>query len=220
MFKLDEAELQNAFDAIEHHGYSALLPKPPEWNVVRDHWAEIRSELCSVDLDTYVPSDPLRVYAPKSRATVRVVSLLHPVDLILYTALTLLVKDELELSRIPQGRKITYSYRAEVGIKTRLYSSTSSFSAFQDRLKHKAGRVNTKYVAIADIADFYPRIYQHRLENVIESSAQSQRSKDVARVLVRKLISHLSGKNSYGIPVGPYASRTLAEAVLIDVDSY
>jgi hypothetical protein len=70
------------------------------------------------------------------------------------------------------------------------------------------------------IADFYPRIYQHRLENVIESSAQSARSKEVARVLVRKLISHLSGKNSYGIPVGPYASRTLAEAVLIDVDSY
>ncbi|MDH5573758.1 MAG: RNA-directed DNA polymerase, partial [Gammaproteobacteria bacterium] len=28
------------------------------------------------------------------------------------------------------------------------------------------------------------------------------------------------GKNSYGIPVGPYASRVLAEALLIDVDAY
>jgi hypothetical protein len=54
----------------------------------------------------------------------------------------------------------------------------------------------------------------------IESCATSERGEEVARVLVRKLISDLSGKNSYGIPVGPYASRLLAEAVLIDVDSY
>jgi hypothetical protein len=37
---------------------------------------------------------------------------------------------------------------------------------------------------------------------------------------VEKLISKLMERNSYGIPVGPYASRILAEAVLIDVDSY
>ena len=75
------------------------------------------------------------------------------------------------------------------------------------------------YVAVADIADFYPRIYQHRLENVIESVASSQRVRDVARVLVKKLIGNLLGKDSYGIPVGPYASRLLAEALLIDVDA-
>src|SRR5690606_30747351 len=78
----------------------------------------------------------------------------------------------------------------------------------------------TRFVAIADVADFYPRIYQHRLENVIESTATTARATDVARVLVRKLIAKLIGGNSYGIPVGPYASRLLGEAVLIDVDSY
>jgi hypothetical protein len=41
----------------------------------------------------------------------------------------------------------------------------------------------------------------------------------VARVLVRKLIGNLMGRNSYGIPVGPYASRLLGEAILIDVDA-
>jgi hypothetical protein len=64
----------------------------------------------------------------------------------------------------------------------------------------------------------YSRIYDHRLENVIQASARSQRSIDVARVLV-KYLSNISGRNSYGIPIGPNASRVLAEAVLIDVDA-
>ena len=87
-------------------------------------------------------------------------------------------------------------------------------------MKKKANRNNIKFIGIADIADFYPRIYQHRLENVLQTVAKSQRGNDVARVLVKKLISKLMERNSYGIPVGPYGSRILAEAVLIDVDSF
>ncbi len=73
---------------------------------------------------------------------------------------------------------------------------------------------------MADIADFYPRIYQHRLQNVVETVASSQHVRDVGRVLAKKLIGNLMGRNSYGIPIGPYASRLLAEAILIDVDSF
>jgi hypothetical protein len=57
------------------------------------------------------------------------------------------------------------------------------------------------------------------LENIIESVATSQRVRDVARVLVKKLIGNIMNRDSYGIPVGPYASRLLAEALLIDVES-
>ena len=75
-----------------------------------------------------------------------------------------------------------------------------------------------RFVAIADIADFYPRIYQHRLENVIQTVATSPRGEEVARVLVKKFLFNIAGGISYGIPVGPYASRVLAEGLLIDVD--
>lgn len=220
MFNLTEQELQHAFEALEHHGYGALLPRPPEWSTLQLNWEDLKKEISAIDLDTYHPAVPLRVYAPKTRATVRVVSLLHPVDLLIYTALTLLVKDDLESFRIPTARNIVYSYRTEIGATNRLYGQHSLFASFQQRLEQRSRRGSVKYVAIADIADFYPRINQHRLENVIESCAKSERSKEVARVLVRKLISNLSGTNSYGIPVGPYASRILGEAVLIDVDSY
>jgi hypothetical protein len=90
------------------------------------------------------------------------------------------------------------------------------------QLNKKAKKSGIKFIAVADIADFYPRIYQHRLENVIQTVTieKNQRGVEVARVLVKKLISNLMERNSYGIPVGPYASRILAEALLIDVDSY
>ena len=74
-------------------------------------------------------------------------------------------------------------------------------------------------VAVTNVADFFPRIYQHRLANIIRSLATSTRVADVARVLVDKFLLNIAGGDSYGLPVGPLASSVLAEAVLIDVDA-
>lgn len=220
MFSLTSGELDSAMGAIAHHGYSAMLPQPPEWQIVVANWPAIRSSLEGIDLDTYLPQKPLEVFAPKNRASVRVLYLLHPQDLILYTALTLIAKKDIEANRIPLAAQKVFSYRGDAGKPGELYESRGSYEDYRSRLRTRANRPSVRYVAIADIADFYPRIYQHRLENVIESVATTQRVRDVARVLVRKLIGNLMGKDSYGIPVGPYASRLLAEALLIDVDAF
>ena len=76
MFKLTTEELQNAFDAIEHHGYSALLPAPVEWPVVAESWSTIQDELASVDLEGYRPQGTMRIFTPKSRYNLRMVTLL------------------------------------------------------------------------------------------------------------------------------------------------
>lgn len=219
MFALTSAELDNAKAAIAHHGYSAMLPQPPEWQVVEANWPAIRDSLERIDLDTYEPQKPMRVFAPKNRASVRLLYMLHPQDLILYTALTLIAKNDIEANRIPVSARKVFSYRADTTKPAELYDSRGSYEAYRAQLRARASKGSVRYVAVADIADFYPRIYQHRLENVIESVATTQRVRDVARVLVKKLIGNLLGKDSYGIPVGPYASRLLAEALLIDVDA-
>jgi len=219
VFTLTSAELENAKAAISHHGYSAMLPQPPEWKVVEAHWPTIRDSLERIDLDTYDPQKPMKVFAPKNRASVRLLYMLHPQDLILYTALTLIAKNDIEANRLPVSAKKVFSYRADVAKPAEIYDSRGSYEAYRAQLKVRASRGSVRYVGVADIADFYPRIYQHRLENVIESVASTQRVRDVARVLVKKLIGNLLGKDSYGIPVGPYASRLLAEAILIDVDA-
>jgi len=149
------------------------------------------------------------VFAPKSRATVRPVCLLHPIDLIIYSALTLIVKDDLEAERIPVRSRRIFSFRAG-NEPNRFYAPQPTFADFREESRRKAERASTRFVAVADIADFYPRIYQHRLENVIQASARSPRVEEVARVLVRKFIASLFGQTSYGIPIGPFASRILA----------
>lgn len=219
MFTLTSFELDNALAAISHHGYSTMLPDPPEWDVVTTNWPAIRDILEKIDLDTYEPFKPLRVFAPKSRANIRVMHMLHPQDLLIYTALVLIAKNDIEASRVPLKAQRVFSYRTDSSRPQILYGAKGSYEAYRKQLDTKAENEKVKFVAIADIADFYPRIYQHRLENVIESVAGSQRVRNVARVLVRKLIGNLMGRNSYGIPVGPYASRLLGEAVLIDVDA-
>lgn len=220
MFRLTEHELQNSFEAICHHGYSAMLPQPYEWQFLVKKWPEVKANLAQLDLDTYEPYKPLRVFAPKSRSNIRVVHLLHPEDLLIYTALVLIIKNDIEAARISKKARRVYSYRVDASMPNRLYDTRGAHDTYLGQLAKKAAKPNTKFVGIADIADFYPRIYQHRLENVIQAVASTQRGTDVARVLVRKHISNLMGRNSYGIPVGPYASRVLGEAVLIDVDSF
>jgi hypothetical protein len=220
LFNLEEQELENAYEAINHHGYSAMLPEPTEWEAVKSHWTDVRDHIKSIDLDTYLPYKPMKVFAPKNRANIRIVHLLHPQDLIIYTALVLIVKNDIESNRISKNSKRVFSYRVDKTKNNILYDARGYHDKYLAQLKEKTIKPSTKFVGIADIADFFPRIYQHRLENAVQAIATNQRGVDVARVLVRKLISNLMGNNSYGIPVGPYASRILGEALLIDVDAY
>src|SRR5215211_8216886 len=100
MFTLTVDELDNALAAIKHHGYSAMLPEPPEWAVIEANWAPLRDIIKNIDLDTYEPFKPLPVFAPKNRANVRITHLLHPQDLLIYTALVLIAKTDIENARI------------------------------------------------------------------------------------------------------------------------
>src|SRR5688572_20485767 len=138
-FNLTESELQRAFDAIEHHGYSALVPPPAEWAIVTNEWTEFRKALEKIDLDTYRPYEPMRCYAPKSRINIRPVTLLHPQDLLIYTALTLIVRDAIESHRIPADKKKVFSYRAG-SEPHHLYESAGAYEAYRQRLKEKVNR--------------------------------------------------------------------------------
>jgi Reverse transcriptase (RNA-dependent DNA polymerase) len=70
-------------------------------------------------------------------------------------------------------------------------------------------------VVVTDIADFYPRIYLHRLENALLTAAKSM--PDHAKGMVR-LLKGWNQNVSYGLPVGSNPSRLLAELVIDDVD--
>lgn len=219
-FHLTKDELERAKGVIEHHGYGIFFPHPTEWRWVSEHWEEILTYLVGLDLDVYQPREPLRSHAPKSRINLRPVVLLHPFDLLIYTALVLIVRDDLEAQRDPRRARRVFSHRSTPDIVDALYMPPGpAHEAYRARQRQRATLKRCKEVAVTDIADFFPRVLQHPLENIILSAASTDRSTDVARVLVRKFLMKLADGKSYGLPIGPLASSILAEAILIDVDA-
>ena len=113
MLRLSETELDNALAAVEHHGYGDFFPDPPELSLLRANWASIRPELSQIDLDIYDGYAVVNAFAPKSRVNVRRVALLHPYDLIFYTALVLALRDGISQSRLAAGGARGFSYRSD-----------------------------------------------------------------------------------------------------------
>jgi hypothetical protein len=74
----------------------------------------------------------------------------------------------------------------------------------------------SEFVVVTDIADFYSRIYHHRVENAL------QRLDSVGDTPKRimSLLSAFSKNVSYGLPIGGPASRMLAELALNAVDAH
>lgn len=142
MFKLTDIEVQNAFEAICHHGYSAMSPHPYEWQFVVARWPEVKAYIAQIDLDTYDPYKPLRVFAPKSRANIRVVHLLHPEDLLIYTALTLIVKNDIESARMSKKSRRAFSYRVNTSAPNRLYDARGAHDAYLRQLTAREVRLN------------------------------------------------------------------------------
>jgi hypothetical protein len=73
------------------------------------------------------------------------------------------------------------------------------------------------FVVVTDIADFYPRVYHHRIDVALSrlSSAGDIRGR------IMKMLSTFSRIHvSYGLPIGGPASRILAELALAGVDQH
>lgn len=217
MLKLTPEQLNSAFSAIQHHGYGSFFPLPPEFPIIDSTWNQIRPALEEKDLDTYQCYEALKAFVPKSRLNIRFVSFLHPFDLLFYTALVMILRDDIAAARLPLSTQRVFSFRSEKASRDMLYASAPGYKGFKERQIRKTKSRSIKFVGVADIGDFYPRIYTHRLKAALEAATHNSH-RDTIRVL-EKLLTRFSGSPSYGIPIGPAASRPLAEAVLIDIDS-
>ena len=199
MVKLGASLLDRSLAAIQLHGYGDFFPEPPEFKIVADNWDEVRTALANTDLDTYAGYDRVATFAPKSRLNIRRVLLLHPFDLLVYTALVLQLRDDINAARLPRRLKRLFSYRADAAPDGALYNEVPSYSDFKDCVTRKAQRSRNGFVGITDIADFYPRIYQHRLVNALQSASGSSKYGYI-RVL-EKTLSRFADGASYGIPM-------------------
>jgi len=110
--------------------------------------------------------------------------------------------------------KIAFSNRFKVNREGQMFEPDWNYQTFHKHSIRLSGYKKYKYIVLADVADFFPRIYSHPLENALSECT----SKSNHVTAVKKLLKSWNFTISLGIPVGVQISMLLAELVLDDVD--
>lgn len=214
---LSDGNLEQAIGNIARWGDTDIFPFPIDNHMMFDQTTEMRDLLTEIsnDWDTVISTWPVWTHstlAPVGYTGFRWVTQIDPVWNAYLLALTLRLAEAIEVSRIPVERQVVFSYRYLKNSEDDSLFTVDGWSKFQERTRLLSGE--HKYVVLADISDFYPRIYHHRVENALQAiDATGNVYRRIATIL-----SKISGAASYGLPVGGPAARILSELTLNQVD--
>jgi len=222
---LGNASLDWALKHIERYGDTDIFPIPFEYQAIRYCWepgqgfGEIRARgfrelLRAMDLSAWALRRQRRCIAPKNLYGFRIATQLDPIDALLFAALIYELGEEIEAARISTADEIVHSYRFKPADDGEMFDLSIGYRTFLKKAKELAQHDAVHYVVTADIADFYPRVYSHPLENALP--VVTAKLSHIKALL--KFLGQLNQGVSYGLPVGPSGSRLLAELVLSDVD--
>ncbi len=151
---------------------------------------------------------------PKGQYSFRPSTQLDILDAFIFTGLVYEAGDEFEKSRISPSSKNVFSWRFAPTEEGQMYSDVASqWKAFEAQSELLASEYT--FVVVTDIADFYPRLYHHPIENAISKASPLRHHANC----IMRILRQFSFWSSYGIPVGCSASRLIAEISLNDVDS-
>lgn len=215
---LAESSIRAAISNIEHFGDTDIFPFPLEKIWLADPAGGVFDLLQEIDtnFDSFITANPL--FFITSLAGVgyngfRAATQIDPIWNAYLLALTIEIAPDIERARLPTGDRVVFSYRYSPDSTTGgLFDNGLGWRPFQTRaLEHAASH---RFALSTDIADFYPRVYHHRLENALNSATKKS---DVVNRIMR-LLGVLSRGVSYGLPIGGNAARLLAELVLDRVD--
>lgn len=214
--KFEEAA-RAAVRNIATHGDTDVFPLPFETLLFFDQSASVEKILSDIhkDLPAALSSRPLttiRSLAQVGYSGFRWATLIDPFWNAYYLTLIVQIADQIESQRLSLDEKVVFSYRYKWNESTGQLFSDSTWLDYRRRAVELAKL--HEFVVLTDIADFYPRIYHHRIENALLRLPNPGDGPD--RLL--QLLSHFSKNVSYGLPVGGPASRILSELALNDTD--
>ena len=196
-------------------GDTDVFPRPFEFQAIQFSWNQVRDFLSQQDLLSWRVRPHRTTLSTKAHLGFRAITQLDPLDFIVFSALIRDICEDLELRRVPITDQVAYSYRCKPSADGRLFDREIGYGQFLQRAREVLeSDGNISHVAITDIADFYPRIYHHRLENAL--SAATLKSDHVKAIM--GLLKGWNNSETFGIPVGSAPATVLAEATLIDVD--
>ncbi|MDE2446066.1 MAG: RNA-directed DNA polymerase [Alphaproteobacteria bacterium] len=212
--KLDEKFFRCAIEGIVESGDTDIFPYPFELYFLRDSIEKISTELATFDISQYHPFSLVESLIPKSKFGFRVAHQPYPIDSVIYTALVLVIADDIENKRDAAIGNRAFAYRKNSGLDKSFFTENRTYKNWLNSFVGKIFLDGYDFVVETDISDFYARIYRHRLENIL--STLTSETKIVKKI--EAFISDWRSAQSFGIPVGSNASRLLAEASLHDTD--
>lgn len=217
MSLVDRAVFERAVKNIAEKGDTDVFPFPVENHVLHDKPLAVVEllERIATDFDGNLERTPVTRHsslAPVGYAGYRWATQIDPLWNAYLLSLVVSMAPDIEAARIHPDEQTVFSYRYESGYSDGLFK-VDGWRAFQDRCNELADQ--HAYIVSVDIADFYSRIYHHRLENALRDIDDQSyaRTKQIMTILTK-----LSDGTSYGLPVGGNAARLLSELVLDRVD--
>jgi hypothetical protein len=213
--RLNPASLSRAIDHLCKFGDTDVFPHLVELVFLSENKDAVILELAALDLDSFNPAQSIETIAPKSRYGFRIVHQLLLLETLLFTAATIEIASDLEKLKRPNEECGPFAYRFSENAGASLFAEDHTYRDWLEwQSERVAGDVYT-HVICTDIADFYQRIYLHRIENCLDTATANKGLKR----FIEKTIKQVRSKQSYGIPVGCTASRIIAEAALADSDN-
>ncbi len=215
MLTIQEDSLNWALNHSIKYGDTDVFPIPFEYEAIRHDWDNIKGFLIDQDLLNW-KIRPLRVLlSPKAKYGFRFVTQLDPLDFIVFASVVKEIANDVEARRVPVDQNRVFSYRVNIDNTGQLFGREIGYRNFLSQCTAILNsNLGYSHVATTDIADFYCRIYSHRLENALNSAT----TKTNHVKTIKNLLSGWNGTESFGIPVGNAPSRLLAEITLADID--
>jgi hypothetical protein len=167
--RLSGGSIKRAIQHIATFGDTDVFPHPIETSFLVEREEAIAKELSQLDLDNFEPAQAIETISPKSRWGFRIVHQLPLLETLLFTAAAVEVGADLENVKRPVNEFGPFGYRFDTGkTEASLFVSDRSYKDWLEWQKQQLLSSNYKHVVATDIADFYQRIYLHRIENILD----------------------------------------------------
>lgn len=212
---LSDSALDWALKHVTTWGDTDIFPAVFEFDAIADDWNNVKASIQNTDILNWTVRPFRRCLVPKHQFGFRISTQLDPLDFLIFTALIKEVGRQLEACRIPTIENIVHSFRFAPDANGRMFSDQYTYKSFQQASLKACDRYEPSHIVIADIADFFPRLYTHRIDNALDSALGLGHMHAGA---IKRLIGQWAGTYSYGIPVGSAASRLVAEVTISDID--
>ena len=217
MLKLKGDSLDWALSHALLKGDTDILPHAFEFQALKHNWDNVKKHLLEQDVLGWQSRPLRRCLSPKRRYGFRIATQIDPLDFLIFSALTYEIGEDLESHRLPwqpDGDHNVVSSRFAPNKDGELFDPGIGYKTFQQRSNEISSDNAFTHVVLTDIADFFPRLYLHRVEGALSNSTKNQNHV----LALSRLFSQWNQRQSYGIPVGSAPARFIAEVSIDDID--